>query len=86
MRTLRQCYTWRAPADAVRGGVEPAENWTSSEGAVEFLRRELSAHGYYSKDTLVSALVDLRSGGRVALSRELGSGDYLHLERVPVTA
>jgi len=68
----------RHRAGEVQNGLE--------QDAVEFLRRELSSHGYYSKVTLVSALVDLRSGGRVALSRELDSGDHLPLEVVPVTA
>ncbi|WUH99155.1 hypothetical protein OHR68_37540 [Spirillospora sp. NBC_00431] len=86
MSNLWRCYSWQGPADAPTDMAEPVENWTSPEGAVEFLRRELSAHGLYSKSVLVSALADLRKGERVKLSRELDGRSLLHLVVVPEAA
>ncbi|WP_026412222.1 hypothetical protein [Actinomadura oligospora] len=86
MTNLWRCHSWRGPADSVPGDIEPVEDWNSPEGAVEFLRRHLSAQGHYSKDALVNALTELRLGRPVRLWRDLGNGDALHLEVVPDTA
>jgi hypothetical protein len=83
MTNIWHCYAWRGPADTPRGDEAPTEDWTSPEGAIEFLRRELSSHGLYSKDALTSALLDMRKGQPVALSRKLDDGNHLHLEVVP---
>jgi hypothetical protein len=83
MSKLWHCYTWQGPADMPKGDAEPVEDWSTPEGAVEFLRRELAAHGMYSKPDLIAALADLRRGDGVTISRELADGGHLHLEVTP---
>ncbi|WP_242905634.1 hypothetical protein [Actinomadura terrae] len=84
MRTCWQCYSWHGAEIDVAGA--PDEEWTSPEGAVEFLRTQLTTHGLYSKEVLVEALRDLRSGGSVSLGNDLPDGDRLHLAVRPVQA
>lgn len=82
MRTQWQCYSWQGLNGVPEG--EPTETWSSPEGAVEFLRRELTVNGLYSKQVLLAALADLRKGGPMTLDNELPGGKRLWLMIRPV--